>query len=156
MSKVYNIKSVQCIPVPLAQAWDFFSKPDNLVKITPASMSFRIISQHHGEVMYPGQVIEYKVKPVAGIPMYWMTEITHVADQRYFIDEQRFGPYSLWHHQHHFRAVDGGTEMTDIVHYKLPLGWLGTLAHSIFVKRQLQQIFDYRFERVETLFGKLP
>ncbi len=156
MSKVYHIKSVQHIPVPLKEAWSFFSKPDNLQQITPPYMGFRIISKHHGEVMYPGQVIEYKVKPVAGIPLYWMTEITHVADQRYFIDEQRFGPYSLWHHQHHFEAVDGGTLMTDIVHYKLPLGWIGSLAHQLFVKRQLTKIFDYRYERVETLFGKMP
>jgi ligand-binding SRPBCC domain-containing protein len=90
-------------------------------------MGFSIISKHHGEKMYAGQIIEYKVKPVLGIPLYWMTEITHVADRKYFIDEQRFGPYSLWHHQHHFKEVEGGVEMTDIVHYKLPFWFWATL-----------------------------
>ncbi len=156
MSKVYHIKTVQQIPIPVSQAWDFFSKPDNLQQITPAHMQFRIISEHHGRVMYPGQIIEYKVKPLLGIPLYWMTEITHVADQQYFIDEQRFGPYRLWHHQHHFKGVDGGTEMTDIVHYKLPLGWLGDMAQALFVKRQLRDIFDYRYRMVAQLFGQVP
>jgi ligand-binding SRPBCC domain-containing protein len=104
--------------------------------------------------MYPGQIIEYTVKPVLGIPLYWMTEITHVEPEKYFVDEQRFGPYTMWHHQHHFKAVDGGVEMTDIVHYKLPLWILGDIAHAIFVKKQLQQIFDYRFTAADKFFGK--
>lgn len=153
MSKVYSLKTVQKIPISLDEAWDFFSKPDNLKDITPSSLGFKIISKHHGERMYAGQVIEYKVKPVLGIPLYWMTEITHVSDKRYFIDEQRFGPYSLWHHQHHFREIDGGVEMTDIVHYKLPLWILGDIAHALFVKDQLKTIFDYRFMAVEKRFG---
>jgi ligand-binding SRPBCC domain-containing protein len=155
MSKVYSLKSMQRIPIPLAQAWDFFSKPDNLKEITPSNLGFSIVSQHHGEQMYAGQIIEYKVRPVLGIPMYWMTEITHVQDQQFFVDEQRFGPYSLWHHQHHFKTVPGGVEMTDIVHYKLPLWFLGDIANSLFVKKQLQGIFDYRFKKVEELFGKM-
>jgi ligand-binding SRPBCC domain-containing protein len=104
--------------------------------------------------MYAGQIIEYKVSPVLGIPIYWMTEITQVDDKKHFIDEQRFGPYSLWHHQHHFKEVPGGVEMTDIVHYKLPFWFLGDIAHSLFVKKQLQHIFNYRFKKVEELFGK--
>jgi len=134
------------------EAWDFFSSPKNLQKITPSQLGFKIISKHHGDKMYAGQIIEYKVSPVLGIPIYWMTEITQVADKKYFIDEQRFGPYSLWHHQHHFREVEGGVEMTDIVHYKLPLGILGDIAHAIFVKKQLKGIFDYRFKIVEEMF----
>ena len=153
MSKVYSIKTVQLIKTTHEVAWDFFSSPANLQKITPSQLGFRIISRHHGNKMYPGQIIEYKVSPVLGIPLYWMTEITHVEEGKYFVDEQRFGPYSLWHHQHHFKKVEGGIEMTDIVHYKLPLGWLGDLAHLLFVKKQLQQIFDYRFAVVEQLFG---
>lgn len=151
---VYSLKTVQSIPVSLERAWDFFSSPANLQSITPAKMGFKIISQHHGKKMYAGQIIEYKVKPVLGIPLYWMTEITHVQDQQHFIDEQRFGPYSLWHHQHHFKAVPGGVEMTDIVHYKLPLWILGDIANTLFVKKQLKDIFDYRFQKVEELFGK--
>ncbi len=154
MSKVYSLKTIQKIPIPLDQAWDFFSRPDNLKDITPSNLGFQIISQHHGDTMYPGQVIEYTVKPVLGIPLYWMTEITHVSDKKYFVDEQRFGPYSLWHHQHHFKAIEGGVEMTDIVHYKLPLWILGDIANTIMVKAQLKHIFDYRFVAVEQRFGK--
>jgi ligand-binding SRPBCC domain-containing protein len=151
---VYSLKTVQRIPVSLEKAWDFFSSPANLADITPSNLGFHIISKHHGDKMYPGQIIEYTVKPVLGIPLYWMTEITHVEEGRYFVDEQRFGPYSLWHHQHHFKSIEGGVEMTDIVHYKIPLWILGDLAHTLFVRRQLDQIFDFRFKRVEELFGR--
>ncbi|MFZ4057884.1 MAG: SRPBCC family protein [Ferruginibacter sp.] len=153
MSKVYSIKTVQRMPVSLEQAWDFFSSPANLKEITPANLGFNIISKHHGEKMYAGQIIEYIVKPVLGIPLYWMTEISHVTDHQYFVDEQRFGPYVMWHHQHHFKAIEGGVEMTDIVHYKLPFWFLGDLAHGLFVAKQLQGIFDHRFKVVEERFG---
>ena len=154
MSKIYSLKTIQKIPITLEQAWDFFSKPDNLKDITPSNLGFQIISKHHGDKMYAGQVIEYTVIPVLGIPLYWMTEITHVQDKQYFIDEQRFGPYSLWHHQHHFKELAGGVEMTDIVHYKLPLWFLGDIANTIMVKNQLAHIFNYRFAAVEKRFGK--
>lgn len=155
MSKVYSLKTVQKLPISLDVAWDFFSNPANLAAITPERMGFKTISKHHGAVMYAGQVIEYNVTPVLGIPLYWMTEITHVEDKKYFVDEQRFGPYNLWHHQHHFSAINGGVEMTDIVHYKLPFWFLGDIANSLFVKKQLSDIFDYRFQKVEKLFGNL-
>lgn len=149
---VYSIKRVQFIPVDLTTAWDFFSSPSNLATITPASMGFHIISKHHGNRMYAGQIIEYKVRPLLNIPVYWMTEITQVKDREYFIDEQRFGPYSLWHHQHHFREVEGGVEMTDIIHYKIP-GWiLGDLANALYVRSALKKIFDFRFTKIEELF----
>lgn len=150
----HSIKTVQKIPVSLERAWDFFSNPANLQAITPQGMGFKVISQHHGNKMYAGQIIEYSVKPVAGIPVYWMTEITQVRDKQYFIDEQRFGPYKLWHHQHHFKEIPGGVEMTDIVHYKNPLGFLGKLANWLFVSKKLKQIFDFRHTKVEELFGK--
>lgn len=153
MSKVYSIKTVQNIPISLAEAWEFFSRPANLKHITPSHLGFEIVSKHHGEWMYAGQIIEYTVKPILGIPLYWMTEITHVQPQQFFVDEQRFGPYSLWHHQHHFKAIEGGVEMTDIVHYKLPLGWLGDIANVIMVQNQLKGIFNYRFQAVEGKFG---
>lgn len=155
MSKVYNIKTVQKIPITLDAAWDFFSSPANLQKITPDNMGFKIISKHHGDKMYPGQIIEYTVKPLLGIPLYWMTEITQVQDKKFFIDEQRYGPYSLWHHQHHFKEIDGGVEMTDIIHYKLPLWIIGDIGNTILVKNQLKNIFDYRFKKVEELFGAI-
>lgn len=153
---VHSIKTVQKIPISLEQAWDFFSSPANLQAITPAKMGFKTISKHHGEKMYAGQIIEYKVNPLLGIPIYWMTEITYVEDKKYFIDEQRFGPYDMWHHQHHFKAIEGGVEMTDIVHYKNPLWVLGELANILFVKNQIKEIFNYRFVKVEELFGKWP
>jgi len=152
MSKVYSIKTVQVLPISLEKAWDFFSSPANLAEITPKNLGFNIISKHHGEKMYAGQIIEYKVSPVLGIPLYWMTEITHVEQHKFFVDEQRFGPYSMWHHQHHFKEVPGGVEMTDIVHYKLPFWFLGDIANSVFVKKQLNDIFDYRFKAVEKIF----
>jgi ligand-binding SRPBCC domain-containing protein len=154
MSKVYSLKRVQQIPIPPADAWDFFSNPANLQLITAPGLGIKIISEHHGEKMYPGQVIEYKISPLPGIPLYWMTVITHVEEGKYFIDEQRLGPYSLWHHQHHFRKIDGGVEMTDIVHYKIPYWFLGDIAHSVFVKKQLQKIFDFRYMKTAGLFGK--
>jgi ligand-binding SRPBCC domain-containing protein len=154
MSKVYSFQTVQTIPVSLDTAWDFFSNPANLQAITPADMGFKVVSKYHGPVMYSGQVIEYTVKPLLGIPIYWMTEITHVEDKKYFVDEQRFGPYSLWHHQHHFKATDAGVEMTDIVHYKVPFWILGDIANTILVKKKLKEIFDYRYRVVEERFLK--
>ena len=154
MSKVYSLQTIQHIPVSLDKAWQFFSDPANLQAITPSNLGFKIVSKYHGSTMYPGQIIEYKVSPILGIPLYWMTEITHVEDKKYFVDEQRFGPYSLWHHQHHFKETANGVEMTDIVHYKLPFWFLGDIANTIMVKQQLKGIFDYRFAAVEKMFGK--
>lgn len=154
MSKVYSLKKVQFLPIKLEEAWEFFSSPANLKKITPPELGFNIISEHHGDEMYAGQLIEYTVKPVLGIPLYWMTEITNVQSMKYFIDEQRYGPYSFWHHQHHFKEVSGGVEMTDIVHYKIPFWFFGDIANSLFVKRQLEKIFEFRTEVTDKTFGK--
>ena len=154
MSKVYSLHKTQFLPISIEKAWDFFSRPDNLQDITPPTMGFQIKGGKKGQDMYAGQIIEYTVKPVLGIPLYWMTEITHVKDMEYFVDEQRFGPYSLWHHQHHFKAVDNGVQMTDLVHYKIPFWFLGDIANALFVKKQLEAIFDFRFKKAEELFGK--
>jgi len=147
MSKVYSLKTVQQLPLNLDQAWDFFSNPKNLQKITPGDMGFTVISKYHGEKMYPGQIIEYTVKPLLGIPLYWMTEITHVMDKKFFVDEQRFGPYSLWHHQHHFKAVEGGVEMTDIVHYKLPFWFWVILPTACLYKNNLKGYLITAFQK---------
>lgn len=149
----YCIKRTQFIPISLDEAWEFFSHPANLQKITPAHMNFRVLNNSFSDTMYAGQIITYKVSPIAGVPLFWMTEITHVVDKQYFVDEQRFGPYALWHHTHRFKLVAGGVEMTDIVHYKLPLGPLGQFAHWLFVKKQVEEIFNYRKVAVEKLFG---
>lgn len=149
----YTIHTVQHIPVSRNEAWAFFSNPGNLAKITPPGMGFRVISKYHGDQVYAGQLIEYRVSPVLGIPLYWMTEITQVNEGVYFIDEQRFGPYALWHHQHHFKEIPAGVEMTDIVHYRMRFGWLGRLLHRVMVKRKLEEIFRYRHQAVEKIFG---
>ena len=152
MSKVYSFKTVQHIPISLNEDWDFFSNPANLKKITPDDLGFKIISKFQGNSIYAGELIEYKVSPIMGIPLYWMTEITQVDYKKYFVDEQRFGPYSMWHHQHHFKEVEGGVEMTDIVHYKLPGWFLGGIANRLIVKKQLKKIFNFRQQKVDLMF----
>ncbi|MEO7801447.1 MAG: SRPBCC family protein [Ginsengibacter sp.] len=155
MSKIYSLKTIQILNVPLDEAWSFFSSPKNLAAITPSNLGFKITSKYHGDIMYEGQIIQYIVKPVLGIPLNWLTEITHVEQGKFFIDEQRFGPYSFWHHQHHFKPHNSGTEMTDIVHYKLPLWFLGDIANSLFVEGQLKTIFDYRYNKADELFNQI-
>lgn len=150
---VYRLKTVQNLPVSVEKAWDFLSDPGNLKTITPDYMGFKILEGAE-EKMYAGQIIKYIVTPVLRLPLRWVTEITQVEDQKYFVDEQRFGPYSLWHHKHFIKAIPGGVEMIDIVDYKLPLGLLGRIAHPLFVKRQLNQIFNYRYNKLVELFGE--
>lgn len=151
---VYEIREKQALPVSLDEAWAFFSHPKNLAEMTPEYLNLKFTNSLFRDEMYAGQVITYTVKPVLGIPMFWMTEITHVKDREFFVDEQRVGPYALWHHQHHFREIPGGVEMTDIVHYKLPGWWLGDIANTMFVRNQLKSIFTFRRAKVEALFGK--
>ena len=151
----YTIKTVQRLPIDIHTAWDFFSSPKNLKVITPEHLGFEILSNSDSETMFAGQIITYNVRPVLGIPLFWMTEITHVEAGKYFVDEQRFGPYALWHHKHFFKEIEGGIEMTDLVHYKLPFGILGSIAHGLFVKKQLKAIFDYREKALIARFGQL-
>lgn len=150
--KIYNLKKTQFLPISLTEAWDFFSSPSNLSKITPDHMGFKIVYISGGSSMYPGQIIRYVVYGLPGIPMNWTTEITHVQEPNYFVDEQRFGPYALWHHQHHFKEVDGGVEMTDEVNYAIPFGLLGRLANRLFVEREVNRIFDHRYQVLESFF----
>lgn len=151
----YSIKSRQHLPISLNEAWAFFSSPNNLQKITPSDMNFTVTSdKKDGENMYPGQIITYTLTPLLGIRVKWMTEITHIVPGHYFIDEQRFGPYRLWHHKHTFVATPEGTDMYDEVHYILPFGFLGSIAHSLFVRKRIEGIFTYRTKVIEELFGK--
>lgn len=154
MSKVYQLKRIQVIPVGIETAWKFFSDPNNLLTITPPFLNLKMTNELFGDEAYSGQIITYKVKPILGIAVFWMTEITHVERLKFFVDEQRKGPYKLWHHQHHFRPVEGGVEMTDLVHYSLPFGILGILANTLIVRNKLNEIFRYRFEKIEQLFGR--
>jgi ligand-binding SRPBCC domain-containing protein len=153
---VHSLKAVQKIPADLPTVWSFFSNPANLKKITPAYMRFNVISQYNSDTIYAGQIIEYTVRPFLGIALYWMTEITQVKDNQYFIDEQRYGPYSMWHHQHHFRIIENGIEMTDIVHYKMPLWFLGDAANALFVRKQLRNIFSFRYQKTIAFLGEFP
>jgi ligand-binding SRPBCC domain-containing protein len=114
-----------------------------------------VVRENSGnEKVFAGQIITYDVSPIAGIKLFWLTEITHVKDREYFVDEQRIGPYALWHHLHRFKEIEGGVEMEDIVHYKLPLGFLGTIAHVLFVKQKLNSIFNFRYQILEQYFKK--
>lgn len=137
------------------EAWDFFSTPLNLQEITPDDMNFNILTDIKGEKMYSGQVINYKVQPFPMVSMRWTTEIKHVEDRKYFVDEQRFGPYSFWHHKHFFEEVEGGVLATDIVDYALPFGPIGRIANALFVRAKLEHIFDFRFKKLEEMFGKM-
>ncbi|RZK04160.1 MAG: hypothetical protein EOO43_22745 [Flavobacterium sp.] len=153
--KSYQLQFKQNLPITLAEAWDFFSSPTNLAKITPDDMEFIVTSEAPIDgKMYPGLIITYKVSPLLGIKLNWMTEITQVEEEKYFIDEQRFGPFKFWHHQHHFKKIDGGVEMTDILTYGLPLGILGQFAHAVMVKNKVKEIFTFRENKVNELFGK--
>jgi ligand-binding SRPBCC domain-containing protein len=152
--KIYKIRRIQFLPVSLEDAWNFFSSPVNLARITPAYMKFQIQYMSGGNEMYAGQIIRYKIYILPGIPVNWTTEITHVQQPSYFVDEQRFGPYALWHHQHHFRKVPGGIEMTDEVNYALPFGLLGRIVHALFVGHKVNAIFDHRFKTLSELFNE--
>jgi len=140
----YQLIKKQFVPASIDEVWDFISSPKNLKEITPDYMGFDITSENLPEKMYPGMIISYKVRPLFGIPMTWVTEITQVADKKYFVDEQRVGPYALWHHQHFIELAEKGVLMTDIISYKPPMGFLGSIANVFFIRRQLEGIFAYR------------
>ncbi|MFY0712752.1 SRPBCC family protein [Seonamhaeicola sp. NFXS20] len=151
--KIYTLHKTQKLPISVTEAWDFLSNPKNLKTITPNYMGFHILSGAD-KTMYAGQIIQYIVTPVLGIKTKWVTEITHCKDKVYFIDEQRFGPYALWHHKHFLKPIDGGVEMEDIIDYKLPFGFIGQMFHPILVKPKLEEIFNYRQKKLITLFGE--
>jgi len=152
--KLYQLRAKQAFPITKKEAWDFLSNPKNLKVITPDHMGFNILSGID-RPMFQGQIIQYIVKPFPGYSTKWVTEITHVKEGEYFVDEQRFGPYALWHHKHFIKEINGGVEMEDIIDYKIPFGILGQLAQPIIVKKQLQQIFEYRETKLNELFGVL-
>jgi len=150
----FQLIRTQKLPVTTGEIWDFISSPLNLKEITPSYMGFSLTGISGNGKMYEGMIISYKVSPVAGIKMNWVTEITHIKEGIYFVDEQRNGPYAMWHHEHKIEPIDGGVLMTDIVTYQPPLGIIGALANSIIIKKQLQKIFDYRSVALEQRFGK--
>lgn len=151
---VFLLQQEQIIPATMDEVWQFISSPKNLKHITPEYMGFDIMTPDLPEKMYPGMIISYKVSPLLGIKTTWVTEITNVREGMYFVDEQRVGPYKLWHHQHHIKPVNKGVVMTDIVHYQPPLGFLGAIANHIIIRKKLNEIFSYRTARLEETFGK--
>ena len=152
-SGIYTLTAKQTIDVSLEKAWGFFSSPENLEKITPPHMGFKITTKVDKRA-YAGQIITYKVGILPGIKLSWVTEITQVKDKEFFIDEQRFGPYAMWHHEHWFKELPNGkTLMEDKISYKIPFGILGHFAQLIFIKKQLKEIFEHRFVTLEKLFN---
>lgn len=151
---LYTLHTQQKLPISVEKAWSFFSNPKNLNTITPDSMKFKTLSGDEKE-MFQGQIIHYKISPFPLIKMEWVTEITHVKNKMFFVDEQRFGPYTFWHHKHFFTEIDGGVFMEDIVHYKVPFGIIGQLFHPLIVKPKLEEIFKFRKQKLIELFGEL-
>jgi ligand-binding SRPBCC domain-containing protein len=149
--QIYKLEYSQLLSINRTECWKLFSDPHNLQKITPPEMNFEIKSELSSEI-YPGQIIIYRIKLFPGIKVKWITEITHVKEGNYFVDEQRFGPYKFWHHQHLFKEVDGGMEIKDIVHYSISLGILGRIMNKLFISRKLENIFQFRKEYLNDLY----
>ncbi|MBU1100787.1 MAG: SRPBCC family protein [Bacteroidetes bacterium] len=141
----------QFLPIEKEECWEFFSNPENLNKITPTDMAFEILSDKLDK-MYPGQIIAYKVKLLPLVKVKWVTEITHVIEGKYFVDEQRFGPYKFWHHEHFFNEVEGGIEVVDKVSYIVPQGLLGLLINVLFIKNKINSIFRFRSKILTEMF----
>ncbi|SEA11032.1 SRPBCC family protein [Psychroflexus halocasei] len=151
---LYKVHTKQALPISRQEAWDFLSDPRNLERITPKDMGFKITSGGD-KAMYPGQIIQYKVNPFPGFTTNWVTEIKQVDHLNFFIDSQLFGPYKLWHHEHFIHKIEGGVMMEDLVHYKLPLGFLGKMVHPYLVKPRLDEIFETRRKKMIELFGTI-
>jgi ligand-binding SRPBCC domain-containing protein len=152
--KIRKKEWTQILPQSLETVWDFFAQPDNLSKLTPSEVGFEMLSDLNGQVVFPGMIIEHRVRPILGIPLYWVTEIKYVVPHQYFIDEQRFGPYAFWQHQHHFEQTSAGVLMTDRLYYKVPVGILGSIADAVFVGATIDRIFAYRQKSLIEYFQK--
>jgi ligand-binding SRPBCC domain-containing protein len=149
---IHQYKTSQFLPISIEKAWSFFSSPKNLATITPPELQFKILTQLTENDIYPGMKINYIVKPILGIPLHWETEIDEVDSLKKFTDKQLKGPYKLWEHTHTFEKVDGGVLMNDIINYELPMGWLGDIAHTLFVKQKIERIFTFREKKLTQLF----
>lgn len=150
--KIYTLEAKQFLPITKSDCWNFFSDPRNLQRITPPDMNFEIKSDLPPKV-YPGQIIIYRIKLFPGIKVSWVTEITQVVEEEFFIDEQRFGPYKFWHHQHRFMETSNGMEICDLVHYAVPFGIIGKVMHRLFIKPKLNNIFKFRRETLGLKFS---
>lgn len=153
--QAHVLKSTQRFPVDIKTLWDFLSVPANLEKITPPYIHIKVSSDDGTDKAYPGKILNIKMTPILGIPLTWTSEITHLQEYSYFVDEMRQGPLAFWHHQHHIVQIPGGVEMQDILHYKLPLGFIGRIGNFLLVNKQMKNMFNYRERVLEQLFGKL-
>jgi ligand-binding SRPBCC domain-containing protein len=150
---IKKIMQTQILPIPIEQAWAFFATPKNLNEVTPKEMTFEITSELPDE-MYEGLIITYRIKPMLNIPMNWCTEITHIKQLQFFVDEQRQGPYKMWHHEHHFKSIREGTLMTDILHYDIGKSIFGAIAGALFVHKKVNEIFKFRAKALDKLFSE--
>jgi ligand-binding SRPBCC domain-containing protein len=150
---MHKLKQEQFLPVTLDEAWEFFATPKNLNAVTPKDLVFEITSEVPDK-MYEGLILTYRISPMAGVKLNWCTEITHIRDGVFFVDEQRKGPYNIWHHEHHFKAVEGGVLMTDLLHYDIGMSFLGWIAGKLFVHNKVKQIFEYRKQALDEYFQK--
>ncbi len=153
LPNMLTLKYSQRLPLSLGESWNFFSSPENLKILTPEHLGFEITNDLENRKMYPGQIIAYTIRPLFNVPLEWVTEITQVQEPYYFIDEQRFGPYKFWHHEHRFNPIPNGVEVVDMIYYKMPFGFLGKFLHYVKVKQDLAHIFSYRHAKLEKLFG---
>lgn len=151
----YQFYKAQIVHASKDEVWDFISSPENLKVITPDHMGFEITSPNKVDKMYEGMIISYKVSPFSGFKTEWVTEITHIREKEFFVDEQRIGPCAMWHHQHILETVDEMVVMKDIITYQPPFGFLGTLANSLYIRNKLEQIFDYRAKAIDERFTKV-
>ena len=152
--KIFRLEKSQDLPITIEECWEFFSNPSNLKIITPDYMGFEIIDLEKTK-MYAGQIIKYNVTPLLGLNMNWVTEISHVKKNSFFVDEQRFGPYKFWHHKHKFEIIENGIRVIDVLDYSLPFGLIGILFHPILIKPKLQEIFNYREKKLIEIFGQI-
>jgi len=152
--KIYRLKKSISLPITIEECWEFFSSPKNLKIITPNYMGFDIIDLEDTK-MYAGQIIKYNVSPILGLNMKWVTEISNVEINKFFVDEQRFGPYKFWHHKHKFEVIDGGIKVIDILDYALPLGFIGKIFEPFLIRPKIEEIFSFREKKLVEIFGKI-
>ena len=150
---MHQLKKIQDIPISINKAWEFFSEPENLAKINPSNMNFNILLRSDAGEMYPGMIITYKVSPLFNLKVNWVTEISQIKEHKYFIDNQIQGPYKIWHHEHHFKEIENGTEMRDVLFYEVKFGFIGQILHKLFIKKRIEEIFNYREVKIKELFS---
>ena len=150
---LHTLQRTQLLPIAVEEAWNFFSSPFNLSLITPPEMNFKILSSFKtGDQIFEGMLIDYFVSPLFNVPLRWQTEISKVELLNFFIDEQRKGPFAVWHHEHSFKQCDGGTEMRDIGQWKVPFGFLGDIVNALLVQKKVEAIFSFREKKLRELF----